>query len=167
MDDAKDIVLVNRVPSCDGFIEQVFKGVPLADAVLSLQSYLLQPVFLNGIFEAHRGRCYEDLLRFPLFVELLSDALRKHRGSGRQSLVKAEEDGRLTTTTRAFYGKLSRMPLQVSQALVLEAGLRFPPLFPAGAPRTLPASFSWLNGFLVYRKKLQKTAQPLVAPPRF
>src|SRR5260370_25631895 len=149
MDDAKDIVLVNRVPSCDGFIEQVFKGVPLADAVLSLQSYLLQPVFLNGIFEAHRGRCYEDLLRFPLFVELLSDALRKHRGSARQSLVKAEEDGRLTTTTRAFYGKLSRMPLQVSQALVLEAGLRvLPPVACAALPEPA-SSVGRLNWFVV------------------
>ena len=36
MDDAKDIVVANRVPSVDGFIEQVFKGVPLADAVLWL-----------------------------------------------------------------------------------------------------------------------------------
>ncbi len=162
MDDAKDIVLANRVPSCDGFIEQVFKGVPLADAVLSLQSYLLQPVFLNGIFEAHRGRCYEDLLRFPLFVELLSDALRKHRGSARQSLVKAEEDGRLTTTTRAFYGKLSRMPLQVSQALVLEAGLRLQPLLPDGALRTLPASLSGLNVYMVDGKKLKKAAKRLL-----
>jgi hypothetical protein len=162
MDDVKDVVVVNRVPSCDGFIEQVFNGVPLADAVLSLQSYLLQPEFLNGIFESHRGRCYQDLLQFPLFVELLGDALQKHGGSARQSLVKAEEDGRLTTTTRAFYGKLSRMPVDVSQALVLEAGLRLQPLLSDAALRTLPASLSGLSVYMVDGKKLKNAAKRLL-----
>ena len=162
MDVAKDVVVANRVPSDDGFIEQVFKGVPLADAVLSLQSYLLQPEFLNGIFAAHRGRCYEDLLQFPRFVELLIDALQQHGGSARQSLIKAKEDGRLTTTTRAFYGKLSRMPLDVSQALVLAAGLRLQPLLPKGALRRLPACLDGLSIYMVDGKKLKKAAKRLL-----
>ena len=162
MDDAKDIVVAKRVPSVDGFIEQVFKGVPLADAVLSLQSYLLQPEFLNEIFETHRGRCYEDLLQFPVFVELLSDALQKHGGSARQSLVKAKQDGRLKTTPRAFYGKLSRMPLDVSQALVLAAGLRLQPLLPDGALRALPASLRGLSVYMVDGKKLKNAAKRLL-----
>jgi hypothetical protein len=162
MTDVKDVVIANRLPSCDGFIEQVFQGVPLADAVLSLQSYLLQPDFLNGIFEAHRGRCYEALLEFSLFVELLSDALQKHGGSARQSLVKAEHEGRLTTTTRAFYGKLSRLPVEVSQALVVEAGLRLQPLLPDVALRTLPASLSAFGIYMVDGKKLKNAAKRLL-----
>ena len=46
----------------------VLPRVPLANAALTAWSYLLQPEFLNDLFERNRGRSYEDILTFPTFV---------------------------------------------------------------------------------------------------
>lgn len=161
MCDAKGVSTVPTLPR-DVLIRQLLDGVPLANTVLSLQSYLLQPEFLNQVFDGHRGQCYEDVLTFPLFVQLLADALQKYGGSARQSLLKAKEEKRLPTTTRAFYGKLQRLPMALSQALVVEAGLRLEPLLPDAAVRALPPSLDGLEVYIVDGKKLKKVAKRLL-----
>lgn len=70
----------------DGFSGEVLSRLPLADAVLSLLSFAIDPDFLDQIFDQHRGRCYEDVLKFPAMVNLICDALLEHDGSGRHWL---------------------------------------------------------------------------------
>lgn len=126
----------------DGFVRTVAKRLPLAEAVLRLLAWICEADFLNGVFERHRGRSYQDTLTFPVFVQLIRDALLEHRGSGRQSFQRAKESGILPVSLRAAYGKLSRVPLSLSIGFLAEASARLLQVFPsrvAGAkvPRSL------------------------------
>ena len=48
---------------------------PLANATLSLWSYLLQPDILGEIFKQNRGRSFEGILKFSTFVDLIRDGV--------------------------------------------------------------------------------------------
>jgi hypothetical protein len=110
---------------CDAdYVRQTLQRLPLADAVLHLLSYALDTEFLTALYETHCGRSYEDTLSFACLVELLSDALIVHGGSGRKMLEQAHQDQRLPTCKEAFYGKLRRVPLAVSGAFLTEASQR-------------------------------------------
>lgn len=144
------------------FVEQVLSNLPLADAVMSLQAYVLEPKFLQSLYNRHRGPSYEDILSFPVFVNLIADALQQHGGSARQSLIHAEAAGTMPTKKGAFYGKLRRVPLALSQAFVSAVSLRLQELLPPLTMRVLPAS---LDGFQVYMldgKKLKRVAKRLL-----
>jgi hypothetical protein len=116
------------------FQRELLARLPLADSVLSLLGYLWSPSFLDGLFDAHRGRCYEQDLTFPRLVELVRDALLVHRGSGRASFEAADARGELPVLAGSVYQKLARLPVAVSQALPRETACRLPELLPrAGA----------------------------------
>ena len=72
----------------------VLQRTPLANATLSLWSYLLKPSVLDEIFQKHRGRSFEDILKFSTFVELIRDALILHKGSGRQASKEPKSKAR-------------------------------------------------------------------------
>ena len=114
----------------DGFSRDVAARLPLAEAVLRLFDFVCCDEFLKDVFHRHRGRSYEDVLSFPIMVRLIGDALLEHGGSGRQSLVRADERGELLSSFRAVYAKLGRMPLPLSTALLSEASARLADLFP-------------------------------------
>src|SRR5205085_2051204 len=126
----------------DDFQRELFDRLPLGQAVLSLFSYVLGAPFLDELYEANRGACYQGKLTFATVLHLVRDALIVHEGSGRASFAKAREQGRLAATPRAVYGKLGRMPLAVSAALVREATARARGVLPAGgrAAAALPGS---------------------------
>lgn len=63
-------------------------------------------------------------MRFALLVELAVEALLHHQGSGRQSFHQARQAKRLGCTSVAVYGKLRRVPLELSAALVRETTRR-------------------------------------------
>lgn len=132
------------------FQRELLARLPLADSVLSLLGYLWSPSFLDGLFDAHRGRCYEQDLTFPRLVELVRDALLVHRGSGRASFEAADARGELPVLAGSVYQKLARLPVAVSRALLRETACRLPELLP-GAGRgdahdpPLPASLRGLE----------------------
>src|ERR671936_105060 len=108
------VLTVGQETSLDAHVRETLQRLPLADATLSLWPFVLQPVFSEGVFACYRGRSFEDTLTFPVFVELIGDALLQHAGSGRQSFARAKEQGLLPTSIEAVYGKLRRVPLQLS-----------------------------------------------------
>jgi hypothetical protein len=112
------------------FQRELLARLPLADSVLSLLGHLWSPSFLDGLFDAHRGRCYEQDLTFPRLVELVRDALLVHRGSGRASFEAADARGELPVLAGSVYQKLARLPVAVSQALLRETACRLPDLLP-------------------------------------
>jgi hypothetical protein len=142
------------------FVRAVIHNLPLADAVLSLAAYVFQPSFLDGLFERHRGRSYQDTLTFPNFVRLLSDALLQHHGSARQSLQRADA-AILPVSAAAFYGKLRRVPLSLSQGFVSEATQRLQALLPP-VSNPLPASLADLEPVVIDGKKLKRVAKRLL-----
>jgi hypothetical protein len=72
-------------------------------------SYVLDEPFLDGIYEEHRGRCYEDVLTFATLACLVRDALVTHEGSGRASFQRAKAAGELDVLEGSVYPKLARL----------------------------------------------------------
>jgi hypothetical protein len=128
-----------------------------------LWSYVLQPCFLDDLFQRHRGRSYTDTLTFPTFVDLLADALVRHRGSGRASFRDAAEQGTLPTTPEAVYGKLRRVPLGLSLGFLEDVTARLIPLMPAGARlHPLPGCLDGLTVVIGDGKTIKRVARRLL-----
>jgi len=114
----------------EGFAKEVCRRLPLGEAVLRLLDFISQEEFLDGVFERYHGRSFEHVIRFPLFVQLITDALLQHGGSGHRSFQQAVENEVLEATVRAVYGKLARVPVSLSVGLFAEATRRLEQVFP-------------------------------------
>jgi hypothetical protein len=125
------------------------RRLPLADAALRLLEHVADDEFLMGVFDRHRGRSYQDTIAFPLFVHLITDALLGHHGSAHQTFQHAQTDQTLETTVQAMYGKLRRVPLELSLGLFTEAAARLRSVAAAAVVQAVPASLSafWVLGF--------------------
>ena len=152
----------SKIQVCDpqGFFGEVLKRLPLADAVLHLLGYALDDTFLSACFQKHRGQCYEDTLSFPKLVEILTDALLVHEGSARQALLEAKKNDALPVCKEAFYGKLRRLPLDLSVAFMTDASRRLNELLPAQA-NPLPASLHGYHVRIIDGKKTKHVAKRL------
>ena len=147
----------------DAYARETLQRLPWADATLSLWAFVLQPAFLDGVFLRHRGRSFEETLRFAQFVELIGDALLQHAGSGRQSFARAKEQGLLPTSIEAVYGKLRRVPLGLSRGFFAESTARLRTLLPVGLSATeLPASLDGLTVVVGDGKTLKRVAKRLL-----
>jgi hypothetical protein len=143
----------------DRYARETLQRLPLADATLSLWSYVLQPTFLGQVFAEYRGRSYEETLSFARFVDLIGDALVEHQGSGRQSFTRAQERGTLETSSEAVYGKLRRVPLSLSLGFFTEGTARLRALLPAQhLAAELPASIADLTVVVGDGKTLKRVA---------
>jgi hypothetical protein len=96
---------------------RVLSRLPLAEATLRVHAYVFSATFLDDLFDAYRGRCYERALVFSTLAHLMRSSLVQHEGSGRRSFVRS---AKLSVSHRAVYGKLSRLPMDVSMAIVRE-----------------------------------------------
>ena len=146
----------------DDFQRQLLDRLPLGQSVLLLFSHVLSEPFLDGLYEANRGRCFQGKLAFPAVVRLIRDALLVHHGSGRASFASARDEGRLAASPRAVYGKLGRMPPAVSAALLREATARLRGVLPAGGPATpLPGSLATFAGLTPDGKTIKHVSRRL------
>jgi hypothetical protein len=135
---------------------------PLANATLTLWAYLLKPAVLEGIFQRHRGRSFEQVLCFTTFVELIRDALVLHGGSARQGLQRAEQQGDLPTCKEAVYGKLRRVPISLSTGFFEDVAALMRPLLPADhAVADVPASLAGMNVVVLDGKQIKEVAKRL------
>jgi hypothetical protein len=146
----------------EGFAKEVCKRLPLGEAALRLFDFISHEDFLDGVFERHRGRSYENVIRFPLFVQLITDALLQHGGSGHRSFQHAVENEELQATIRAAYGKLERVPISLSVGLFGEATRRLEQVFPA-AENPLPKSLRGFEPTAIDGKKIKHVAKRLKA----
>jgi len=135
---------------------------PLANATLSLWSYLLQPDILGEIFKQNRGRSFEGILKFSTFVDLIRDALILHKGSGRASFTRAKEQGALPTCQEAVYHKLGRVPISLSLGFFEDATARIREILPTNTCVTpIPASLSGMTVVILDGKQIKKVAKRL------
>lgn len=142
--------------------KEVLARMPLAEAVLWLWRLVTAEDRLQDIWERYRGRNYEKLVTFSTMVTLIADSLLRY-GSGRRSFEKGCEAGILSASFQAAYGKLSRMPIAVSQAMLktLSASLR--ELFPEWAMWALPKSLRSFQVLMYDGKALKRVAKRMKA----
>jgi hypothetical protein len=146
------------------FPRQALDRLPLAEATLWLWSYLFDRDFLDGVFQRHRGRSFEDILTFPDLLDLVADALLQHGGKARPALLRAERDGTLSIKPREFYCKFGRIPEGLSLGLFEEATGRLDGLLPHRfTALALPASLAGLTVVVLDGKKIKDAAKRLLA----
>ncbi len=71
------------------FAREVLGRLPLAEAVLTLWRWGVDPLFLLSRFARQRGAGDEKGLSFGGVVQLIAAARLEHRGSGRKSFARA------------------------------------------------------------------------------
>jgi hypothetical protein len=147
----------------EGTVRELLPRLPLADAVWELWSVVVTEPFLQGLYEQHRGRCYEKLLSFPTIVNLVADALCQHRGSGHQTFVRASEEDQLEASIQAVYGKLRRLPIELSEAFLAECTKRLRAYLPQRPAVQVPASLAAFRIVLFDGKTLKRASKRLKA----
>jgi hypothetical protein len=147
----------------ESFDREVLNRLPLAEAVWTLLRHVADEALLTQLFERHRGTGSERQVRFALLVELVADALLQHAGSGRQSFQAAREANRLTATNEAVYGKLRRLPLQLSEAFVRETARRLRHVLPPDQAGDVPSALRAYQVVVVDGKKLKRLPKRLKA----
>jgi len=146
------------------FALETLGRLPLAEGFYLLWAYIAPDDFLQALFDEHRGRCYDDLLSFPEIILVLADALTRYHGSGNRAITKAIQRQQLSVQARAVYGKLSRLPLPLAEALLSGLTARLRPLFPHALFRSdIPASLRGLNLVVLDGKKIKRVAKRLLA----
>jgi hypothetical protein len=148
----------------NSFDREVVSRVPLAEGVWTLLRHVAEERLLADLFERHRGTGWEGEVSFALLVELVSDALLDHGGSGRQSFRAAREAGRLNCTNEAVYGKLRRIPLELSEAFVRETTQRLREVLPEGNVCEVPPALREYQLLVFDGKKIKglpKRLKPL------
>ena len=139
-------------------IEALWAKLPLGDAVLQVFRYVGDDARLQAVFDKERGRCYDDVIGFPNLVSLIGDALLEYGGSGNQSFSRAKESGELTASKVAVYGKLSRLPLSLSQAFLTDLSRPLRELFPV-RPAPTAGQPAWFQHDPVGRQGDQERGQ--------
>jgi len=148
----------------DRFALEVLAELPVAEAFYTLWAHLAPDSVLDELFDAHRGRCYQDRLSFAELVTVLTDALTRYQGSGNRAILNALERNQLSVKHRALYGKLSRLPLGLSEAFLSALTARLCPLFPQGLFRTdLPACLDRFTVVVLDGKKIKNAAKRLLS----
>ena len=147
--------------SMGAFEQELMRRSPLAGCVLEISDYLFDDRLLSSIWEGHRGRCYEDVLRFEDFLRLTRDALVRHGGSAHRLFVELERDGAGPVDESNFYRKLARTPVELSRALLRECTGRLAGLMPAAAAAELPGCFDGFEVVVGDGKKIRNAAKRL------
>jgi hypothetical protein len=145
----------------DDFNRELLARLPLTDSVLTLLSHVLDKQSLQDLFEKYRGRCYERELDFNTFVGLIRDALLIHKGSGRQSFERAQQDERLSVAVQSVYGKLGRVPLAVSEAILSHSAQRLDLVRCEQRELALPPSLADLKVVVLDGKTIKHVARRL------
>src|SRR5262249_14109612 len=84
-----------------------------------------------------------------------------HEGSGRSSFSAARDARTLGVTDQAAYGKLRRIPVAVSEALLSTVSHRMTDLVPSVEVRSLPDWFAAYEVIHIDGKKIKKLAKRL------
>lgn len=142
--------------------KEMLARMPLAEAVLWLWRLVTSEDRLWEIWDRHRGRNYEQVITFSTMLTLICDALLQY-GSGRRSFEKGIQAGTLPASFQAAYGKLGRMPIAVSQALLKELTISLQELFPEWAMWAVPESLKSFQVLVYDGKAIKRVAKRMKA----
>ena len=139
--------------------------VPLAEAVWLLWNKAFSDEALNSFYESHRGRSYERVFSFAHLVHLVSDALCQHSGRAEQTLIRQGSTEQCPGSVQAFYGKLRRVPIALSEAFLADGTDRLRPWLPNRPLVEVPASLRDFR-ILIFDGKTFKHAAKRLKPVR-
>ena len=139
----------------------VLARMPLAEAVLLLWRWVMSEERMQGLWDKHRGRCYERIISFGLIVHLIADALLKYNGSGRRAFEKGIENEELQASIPAAFKKLGRLPVPLSQAFLGECTAALRQAFPEWAQYQLPKSLRRFRVIILDGKAIKRVAKRL------
>lgn len=108
----------------------LLERLPLAQVVLMCWSFVMDDSFLEDLFRKHRGPGYFRKLGFSTLVNLIRDALLAKEDGARRTFERARQGGQMAVSVTAAYGKLARVPLELSQALLREGARQLIGLMP-------------------------------------
>jgi hypothetical protein len=140
---------------------EALRRLPLAEAVLTLWRWCADANVLNGVFDRHRGACYENQLSFALLVQLIADALIHHDGSGRKSCSQHREQGGVPVSDQAIYQKLSRLPPAVSEAFLADLSTRLLQVAPPEPAAAIPESLRAFRAVIIDGKVVKRVPKRL------
>src|SRR5688500_4829657 len=159
----------------DSFEAELMRRSPLAACVLEMSDFVFEDALMESIWGEHRGRCYQDVLKFPDLLRLMRDALVNHGGSAHRLFVSLERRAAQPVEESNFYRKLSRTPVEISRALLRQCTARLAGLMPPGAAgaagaaggagAALPACLDGFTAIAADGKKIKNAAKRL-APTR-
>ncbi len=145
----------------DAFDTPAWQRVPLAEAVLTLWRFVADPQRLAEMFERLRQRCYTKVLEFHVLVQLMHDALLVYRGSGRQAFEHARDAEQLPVSIQAAFGKLRRVPIELSEGFLAECTDRLREVFPKTALKAIPESLQEFRVCVLDGKAIKHVAKRL------
>jgi hypothetical protein len=149
----------------DAFSKEALSRLPLAEVVMRCWQWALDGPSLQRIFDRHRGRSYESVLKFETIVNLMAEALLEHQGSGNQAFERAADADELEASKEAAYGKLRRIPISLSDGFLQAGTQRISELLPRRSARTspVPKSLRHMEVLFVDGKKLKHVPRLLKA----
>ena len=145
----------------DGVTREMWARMPLAEAALQAWRWLADQAFLEDFYQRHRGRGRQRTLSFAVLLQLIADALVHRGGSARRTFERAREEGELAVSIQAAYGKLRRMPIETSAALLAEATRRLGALVPASPATETPRSLAGFHVVVLDGKAIKRVAKRL------
>jgi len=150
----------------DELAQEVLRRLPLAEATLRVWRWMAHDEVLADLFTEHRGRAYERVISFQMLTQLMAEALVHHQGHARRCFEEAVADGSLPASVQAVYGKVRRMPIEVSEALLHHATVRLHEIWPEGMPSRCPPSLDAFAHVLVLDGKTIKRVTRRLKPLR-
>ncbi len=143
-------------------VQEVIGALPLAEATCCLLREIMDDQRLTELFNKHRGRSFEKVITFPVMVRMIGDALLQEGGTAHRAFGRAQEEGELEASMVAAYGKLARMPINLSMAFLTDSTEPLLAMFPKQALRKSPPSLQGFETIILDGKAIKNVAKRLL-----
>jgi hypothetical protein len=145
----------------DASVPSLLNRLPVAEASWLLWHEVLPEATLQDLYDTYRGACYQRCFSFSQLVHLVNDALTRHQGHAHKTLVQHADSEQCPASEPAFYGKLRRLPIALSEGLLADGALRLRCWLPDQPHRPLPSSLQAFRILIFDGKTLKHAAKRL------
>ena len=108
---------------------ELWDKLPIAESFWLLLRHVWSPESLDEFYDLHRGRHFQRDIAFSELVSVLLEAVTLRQGRAHAVLLNRRDE--LPASVQAVYGKIRRMPRELSHALLPADAARHRDLLPA------------------------------------
>jgi hypothetical protein len=145
----------------DVSVPSLLNQLPVAEAAWLLWNDVLPDDALQSIYHTYRGLSYQRCFSFSDIVHLLNDALTRHQGHAHKTLAQHTDSEHCPASEPAFYGKLRRMPVALSEGFLADGAVRLRSWLPDQPHRALPSTLQEFRVLLMDGKTFKHAAKRL------